>query len=98
MTDRFIAAVEATELSTGERNYLNGYVPVRIGAGRTPAGLRVLRFEFGNTTTIEWDGSEQDAEEIVDQIAENAAENAAGDYWIAGGGWKEWNRRQQQPE
>ena len=96
---RFLAALQAADLSPAEREYLNGYKPLQISDGRTRGGLRVLQFRFGgSTTTIEWDGSHSDAEELVDGFAENAASNAAGDYWIAGRGWGEWNGTQGAPD
>ena len=92
LTKPFSAALESADLSPSERDYLRGYAQVRIASGQTRGGVRVLRLEFGgSTTTIEWDGSEGDAEEIVDGVAENAAHNAAGDLlgrrrWVAGVG------------
>jgi hypothetical protein len=73
-------------------------VPVEVEAGETSGGQRVLRFRFaGTTTNVEWDGSERDAEELVDDLAENAALNVGGDYWVHGGGWKEWNGTPEPP-
>ena len=37
----------------------------------------------------EWDGSEDEAQEIVDSNAETSAYNSEWDYWVQGGGWKE---------
>jgi len=72
---------------------------MKISAGQTRGGLRVLQFPFaGSTTTIEWDGSRSDAEEMIDGFADNTASNVSGDYWIHGGGWEEWNRTQRSPE
>lgn len=95
---RFLAGLQAADLSHAEREYLDRYKALQIRSGQTRGGLRVLQFRFGgSTTTIEWDGSHSDAEELVDEFAENAASNAAGDYWIAGRGWQEWNRTQGGP-
>jgi hypothetical protein len=86
---RFASALDAADVSPAERDYLRGYKPVVISAGKTGSGLRVLQFRFaGSTTTIEWDGSESEAEDLVDGIADNAACNVAGDYWIHGRGWE----------
>ncbi len=95
---RFLAALQAADLSPAERDYLDDYKPLQISAGQTRGGLRVLQFRSGgSTTTIEWDGSHSDADELVGGFAENAASNAAGDYWIAGRGWEEWNGTQEAP-
>jgi hypothetical protein len=95
---RFLAGLEASDLSPAERDYLGGYKPIVISAGDTRSGLRVLQFRFaGSTTTIEWDGSPTDAEGLIEGFAENAAANVAGDYWIHGRGWQEWNRTQGAP-
>jgi hypothetical protein len=89
---RFASVLDAAGLSAAERDYLRGYKPVVISAGKTFGGLRVLQFRFaGSTTTMEWDGSESEAEELVDGFADNAACNIAGDYWIHGRGWEAWD-------
>jgi len=92
---RFHAGLAAADLGPAEREYLSGHEPAEISAGETRSGLRVLQIRFaGSTTTVEWDGSQSDAEELVDGLADNAASNVPGDYWIHGRGWEEWNRTQ----
>jgi hypothetical protein len=80
-----------SDMSLSERAYAEEWRPPRFEVGRTPAGRAVLAIDFGGgRSVIDWDGSDADAEAIVDSCAETAAVNNEWDYWVHGGGWKEW--------
>ena len=43
---------------------------------------------FGGTTSIEWDGSADDARALAIELGANAADKVSVDYWVNGDGWK----------
>ena len=78
-------------MSASERDYAEGWEPPRFEVGETPTGKLVLGMVFaGGRSVIEWDGSEADAESIVDANVETIAADSVWDYWVQDGGWKEW--------
>jgi hypothetical protein len=74
-----------------EGAYAEGWKAPRFEVGTTPKGFRLFVINFaGGRTVTEWDGSEGEAEEIVDSDAQRSAYNSEWDNWVQGGGWKEW--------
>jgi hypothetical protein len=52
-------------------------------------GDQVLQLRwFGGVTSVGWDGSAQDARELVTGLADTAAASISGDFWIQGDGWR----------
>jgi hypothetical protein len=79
-------------MSPTEQAYGRQWEPPRFEAGRTPKGGTVLRISFaGGQSVTEWDGSDTDAEVIANSYADTSALNSEWDYWVHGGGWKEWS-------
>jgi len=83
---RLVGDMSATERADALR-----WKPPRFEVGVTPSGGRVLGIHFGGRSSVtEWDGTVADAECIVDSFAETSAADIEWDYWVQGGGWKEW--------
>ncbi len=79
------------DMTPSERTYAEEWPPPQFDIGITPRGGRVLAVAFGGGRSItDWDGSDVNAEEIIDSCAETNALNSEWDYWVQGGGWKEW--------
>ena len=88
---RFSERVVAN-LVGNERAYVESVGPPEIDFGVTPKGVRVLRVRFGGSeSTMEWDGSESEAEQDIDSEAERKSYDAVYDYWVQAGGWKDWD-------
>lgn len=52
-------------------------------------GRDALRLTFfGGESLSAWDGSSNDAREVVRDFAESAAGSVSGDHWIQGDGWR----------
>jgi hypothetical protein len=83
--ERFLAAWPEGNLTEDDvRSHL------AIGVGELE-GQPCLSVEFsGVTSTDEWDGSERDAEQIIDDVAETQAFDCEGDRWTSGEGWREY--------
>lgn len=78
-------------MSPTERAYAEGWRAPRFEIGITPDGGQVFVINFaGGRSLPEWNGSEAEAQEIVDSCAESSAYNSQWDYWVQGRGWKEW--------
>ncbi len=60
--------------------------------GTTPLGRSVLRVTFpftGSRTTQEWDGTDEEAEAVLDQLAVSLGEDVEGDRSMGGPtGWE----------
>lgn len=63
-----------------------------LESGVTPIGQGLLQVRFpftGSTTTTEWDGSDEDAEDIITSLAISLAEDVEGDRSMSGPtGWE----------
>jgi hypothetical protein len=60
-----------------------------IGVGELE-GQPCLSVKFRSETSTEWDGSERDAEQIIDDVVETQAFDCEGDRWMYGEGWREY--------
>jgi hypothetical protein len=75
-------------LKPEELQFLDGLSLPRVSAERDDDGDLVLVLNYyGNTTTIGWDGSPEDATEIVSGLCETAAYSISEGYWSSGG-WR----------
>jgi hypothetical protein len=90
LSARFVGRL-VVGMSPAEQSYAEGWPPPRFEVGVTPKGNRVLAVVFmGGRSIADWDGSEAEAELITESCAETKAIDSAWDYWVQGGGWKEW--------
>ncbi len=75
-------------LSGGEPEYATGYGPPQVEVGTEPGGEQLLRISFGGGVTLmEWDGTEENADAIIQGVAANDAYGASADYWLVEG-WR----------
>ena len=75
-------------LSDEEQGFLDQVRPPQIWTELNEDGeVGLLVRLYGSTSTAEWDGTVQDAEEIVDALTETQAANVSDGYWMSGG-WK----------
>jgi hypothetical protein len=82
----------AVGMTAEERTYAEELGPVAIDVGISPKGLRLLRLNFaGSEGSADWDGTESEAEELIDSEADRQCSDVGYDYWVHGGGWKQWN-------
>jgi len=87
---RFLERLVA-EMSPTECAYTADWSPPRLEIGISPRGDRLLAIVFGGSRTVMgWDGTTADAQQIIDDCAEASATNSESDFWMHGGGWKEW--------
>ncbi|HEV3364290.1 MAG TPA: hypothetical protein VG795_09155, partial [Acidimicrobiia bacterium] len=75
-----------------DRRYEQARDMLQIDEGTTPLGHSLLRVTFpftGSVTTQEWDGTEEDAEAMIDSVAEALAEDVEADRPVFGPtGWE----------
>jgi hypothetical protein len=88
LVDRFVTRFQAAwpEGGLSDEEVRSGLV---IDVGELQ-GEPCLTVTYRGTTSISWDGSQADAEQIVDEIADNHAFDSEGDRWIYGDGWREY--------
>jgi hypothetical protein len=88
LAKRFTAAVRAA-LEPAEAAFLDDTGPPMITSVILNGTLHLAIALYGERTLIEWDGTEDDALQIVDDCVESAAANISDGYWMTGG----WNDR-----
>ena len=89
LRERFSERIVAN-LVGEEKAFVESLGAPEIDFGVTPRGVRVLRIRFGGSEgTMEWDGSEAEAEQDIDSEAERMSHDAVYDYWVQGEGWKQ---------
>ena len=75
-----------------QRRYGEALHMLVLEEGTTPLGRAVLRVTFpfmGSTTTVDWDGTADDAEASINSLAETLATDAEGDRDMSGPtGWE----------
>jgi hypothetical protein len=83
LADRLVVRLlTAAGLSAAHRT--EAFRQVRVEVGRTPKGAQILRVRLPlgeGEPEYEWDGSQQDAEQIIDSMADIAAESIVDDQF-----------------